>query len=400
MAKEVFERTKPHVNVGTIGHIDHGKSTLTAALSARSAAKYGGTAKDYSEITKGGTVRDSSKTVTIAASHIEYETDQRHYAHVDCPGHADFVKNMITGAAQMDGAILVVSAADGPMPQTREHVLLARQVNVPYIVVFLNKVDLVDDEELLELVELEVRELLNKYDFPGDDIPIVRGSSKACVENPTDDASCVGVDELFEQLDSYIPEPEREADKAFLMSIEDVFSIKGRGTVVTGRIDRGLVKVGDEVEIVGLTEQPRKTTVTGVEMFQKTLDQGIAGDNVGVLVRGVEKDDVERGQVLAKPGSITPHKKFEAEIYVLTKEEGGRHTPFFAGYKPQFYFRTTDVTGAVSLLGGAEMCMPGDNVKVEVDLDTKPIAMEEGLRFAVREGGRTVGSGVVTKILE
>ncbi len=400
MAKEVFERTKPHVNVGTIGHIDHGKSTLTAALSARSAAKFGGVAKDYSEITKGGTVRDSSKTVTIAASHIEYETDKRHYAHVDCPGHADFVKNMITGAAQMDGAILVVSAADGPMPQTREHVLLARQVNVPYIVVFLNKVDLVDDEELLELVELEVRELLNKYDFPGDDIPIVRGSSKSCVENPTDDASCVGVDELFEQLDSYIPEPEREADKAFLMSIEDVFSIKGRGTVVTGRIDRGLVKVGDEVEIVGLTEAPRKTTVTGVEMFQKTLDQGIAGDNVGVLVRGVEKDDVERGQVLAKPGSITPHKKFEAEIYVLTKEEGGRHTPFFAGYKPQFYFRTTDVTGAVTLLGGAEMCMPGDNVKVEVDLASKPIAMEEGLRFAVREGGRTVGSGVVTKIIE
>jgi len=400
MAKEVFERTKPHVNVGTIGHIDHGKSTLTAALSARSAAKFGGVAKDYSEITKGGTVRDSSKTVTIAASHIEYETDKRHYAHVDCPGHADFVKNMITGAAQMDGAILVVSAADGPMPQTREHVLLARQVNVPYIVVFLNKVDLVDDEELLELVELEVRELLNKYDFPGDDIPIVRGSSKSCVENPSDDASCVGVDELFEQLDSYIPEPERESDKAFLMSIEDVFSIKGRGTVVTGRIDRGLVKVGDEVEIVGLTEAPRKTTVTGVEMFQKTLDQGIAGDNVGVLVRGIEKDDVERGQVLAKPGSITPHKKFEAEIYVLTKEEGGRHTPFFAGYKPQFYFRTTDVTGAVTLLGGAEMCMPGDNVKVEVDLASKPIAMEEGLRFAVREGGRTVGSGVVTKILE
>jgi len=400
MAKDVFERTKPHVNVGTIGHIDHGKSTLTAALSARSAAKYGGKAKDYSEITKGGTVRDSSKTVTIAASHIEYETDNRHYAHVDCPGHADFVKNMITGAAQMDGAILVVSAADGPMPQTREHVLLARQVNVPYIVVFLNKVDLVDDEELLELVELEVRELLNKYDFPGDDIPVIRGSSKACIENPNDDEACKGVDELFEQLDSYIPEPEREADKPFLMSIEDVFSIKGRGTVVTGRIDRGICKVGDDVEIVGLTEQPRKTTITGVEMFQKTLDEGIAGDNVGALVRGVEKDEVERGQVLAKPGSITPHKKFEAEVYVLTKEEGGRHTPFFAGYKPQFYFRTTDVTGSVSLLGGAEMCMPGDNVKIEVDLADKPIAMEEGLRFAVREGGRTVGSGVVTKILE
>ncbi|MFG0256312.1 MAG: elongation factor Tu [Phycisphaerales bacterium JB043] len=400
MAKGVFERTKPHMNVGTIGHIDHGKSTLTAAMSARSAHKFGGEAKSYEEVTKGGTVRDSSKTVTIAASHTEYETEKRHYAHVDCPGHADFVKNMITGAAQMDGAILVVSAADGPMPQTREHVLLARQVNVPHIVVFLNKVDLVDDEELLELVELEVRELLNKYDFPGDDLPVIRGSSKAAVENPGDDEACKGVDELFEAIDTYIPDPDREEDKPFLMSIEDVFSIKGRGTVVTGRIERGKVSVGDEAEIVGLARENSKTTVTGVEMFNKTLDSGIAGDNVGALLRGVEKDEVERGQVLCKPGSIKPHTKFKGEVYVLTKEEGGRHTPFFNGYKPQFYFRTTDVTGSIALLGGAEMCMPGDNVQMEIDLGDKPIAMEEGLRFAVREGGRTVGSGVVTEIIE
>ena len=400
MAKGVFERTKPHLNVGTIGHIDHGKSTLTAALSARSAVKHGGEPKSYAEVTKGGTVRDSSKTVTIAASHTEYETDKRHYAHVDCPGHADFVKNMITGAAQMDGAILVVSAADGPMPQTREHVLLARQVNVPHIVVFLNKVDLVDDEELLELVELEVRELLNKYDFPGDDTPIIRGSAKAVIENPKDDAASKCVDDLFEAIDTYIPDPDREEDKPFLMSIEDVFSIKGRGTVATGRIERGLVKVGDEVEIVGLHPQNKKTVITGVEMFNKTLDQGIAGDNVGALLRGVEKGDIERGQVLCKPGTIKPHTKFKGEVYVLTKEEGGRHTPFFNGYKPQFYFRTTDVTGSVNLLGGAEMCMPGDNVQMEIDLGEKPIAMEQGLRFAVREGGRTVGSGVVTEILE
>jgi elongation factor Tu len=399
MAKGVFERTKPHLNVGTIGHIDHGKSTLTAALSARSAVKHGGEPKSYAEVTKGGTVRDSSKTVTIAASHTEYETDKRHYAHVDCPGHADFVKNMITGAAQMDGAILVVSAADGPMPQTREHVLLARQVNVPHIVVFLNKVDLVDDEELLELVELEVRELLNKYDFPGDDTPIIRGSAKAVIENPRDDAAAKCVDDLFDAIDTYIPDPDREEDKPFLMSIEDVFSIKGRGTVATGRIERGLVKVGDEVEIVGLHPQNKKTVVTGVEMFNKTLDQGIAGDNVGALLRGVEKSDIERGQVLCKPGTIKPHTKFKGEVYVLTKEEGGRHTPFFNGYKPQFYFRTTDVTGSVNLLGGAEMCMPGDNVQMEIDLGEKPIAMEQGLRFAVREGGRTVGSGVVTEII-
>ena len=400
MAKEVFERTKPHVNVGTIGHIDHGKSTLTAALSARSATLYGGEVKSYADITKGGTVRDSSKTVTIHSSHTEYETEARHYAHVDCPGHADFVKNMITGAAQMDGAILVVSAADGPMPQTREHVLLARQVGVPYIVVFLNKVDLVDDEELLELVEMEIRELLNKYEFPGDDTPIIRGQSKAAVENPGDDAACKGIDELFNALDSYIPEPEREVDKPFLVSVEDVFSIKGRGTVATGRIERGVVKVGDPCEIVGLMTEKRTSTVTGVEMFNKTMDQGQAGDNVGVLLRGIEKDDIERGQVICKPGTIDPHTKFKGEVYILSKEEGGRHTPFFNGYKPQFYFRTTDVTGGVKLLGGAEMCMPGDNVEVEVDLGDKPIAMEKGLRFAIREGGRTVGSGVITEVIE
>ncbi len=401
MAKDTFARTKPHVNVGTIGHIDHGKSTLTAALSARSAHKLGQAAKSYAEITKGGTVRDSNKTVTIHSSHTEYETENRHYAHVDCPGHADYVKNMITGAAQMDGAILVVGADDGPAPQTREHVLLARQVNVPYIVVFMNKVDLVDDPELLDLVELEIRDLLSKYDFPGDDIPVVRGSAKAALDCAgKDDAACASIDELFNALDTYIPEPERLIDKPFLMPIEDVFSIKGRGTVGTGRIERGICKVGDEVEVVGLTKAPRKTIVTGVEMFNKTLDSGEAGDNVGVLLRGVEKDDLERGQVLCKPGSIKPHTKFEGEVYVLTKEEGGRSTPFFTGYKPQFYFRTTDVTGAVKLMGGAEMCMPGDNVQVEVDLGEKPIAMEDGLRFAIREGGRTVGSGVVTKILE
>ena len=400
MAKDVFERTKPHVNVGTIGHIDHGKSTLTAAMAARSATKRGGKAKSYAEITKGGTVRDSSKTVTIHSSHVEYETDNRHYAHVDCPGHADYVKNMITGAAQMDGAILVVSAADGPMPQTREHVLLARQVGVPYIVVALNKVDLVDDPELLELVEMEVRDLLSKYEFPGDDTPIVHITAKAAVENPADDEANKGIDELFNALDSYIPEPPREADKPFLMSVEDVFSIKGRGTVATGRIDRGVIKVGDAAEIVGLRPDPLKTTITGVEMFNKEMTEGMAGDNCGLLLRGIEKKDVQRGQVIVKPGSIKTHKKFKGEVYVLSKEEGGRHTPFFSGYKPQFYLRTTDVTGSVNLLGGAEMCMPGDNVEIEVDLEGKPVAMEPGLRFAVREGGRTIGSGVVTEIIE
>jgi elongation factor Tu len=400
MAIGNFTRTKPHVNVGTIGHIDHGKSTLTAALSARSAVKNGQKPKTYAEITKGGTVRDANKTVTIASSHTEYETANRHYAHVDCPGHADFVKNMITGAAQMDGAILVVSAADGPMPQTREHVLLARQVGVPYIVVFLNKVDLVDDPELLDLVELEVRELLNKYGFPGDKTPVVRGQSKLALENPSDDKACKPIDDLFAAIDSYIPEPAREIDKPFLMSVEDVFSIKGRGTVATGRIERGIVKVGDTVEIVGLRPEIKSTVVTGVEMFQKTLDQGQAGDNVGALLRGVEKDDIERGQVLCKPKSITPHSQFKGEVYVLTKEEGGRHTPFFSGYRPQFYFRTTDVTGSVKLAGGAEMCMPGDNVAVEVDLMGKTVAMEKGVRFAVREGGKTIGSGVVTEIVK
>ena len=399
MAKEVFQRTKPHVNVGTIGHIDHGKSTLTAALAARSAVKYKTKAKSYSEITKGGTVRSADKTVTISASHTEYESKMRHYAHVDCPGHADFVKNMITGAAQMDGAILVVSAADGPMPQTREHVLLARQVNVPYIVVFLNKVDLVDDPELLELVEMEIRDLLNKYKFPGDKTPIIRGQAKKAMEaGPADDAANKCIDDLLDALDSHIPTPERLVDKPFLMCIEDVFSISGRGTVGTGRIDRGRVKVGEAVEIVGLRAESMKSVCTGVEMFQKTLDEGTAGDNVGLLLRGVEKTDLERGMVVAKPGSITPHTKFEAEVYVLSKDEGGRHTPFFSGYRPQFYFRTTDVTGSLKLLGGAEMCMPGDNIKMEVELLT-PVAMDEQLRFAIREGGRTVGAGVVTKIL-
>ena len=403
MAKGVFERKKPHVNVGTIGHVDHGKTTLTAAITAVQAAKGMGTFKSYDEVAKASESagrRDPTKILTIATSHVEYESPNRHYAHVDCPGHADYVKNMITGAAQMDGAILVVSAADGPMPQTREHILLARQVGVPRIVVFLNKVDLVDDPELLDLVELEVRELLSTYDFPGDDTPVIRGAAFPALQDPKDPKATECIGKLIEALDAYVPIPQRDIDKPFLMSIEDVFSIKGRGTVVTGRIDRGKVKVGEEVEIVGLTELPKKTVVTGVEMFNKTLDEGVAGDNVGALLRGVEKQDVERGQVLCKPGSIKPHTKFEAEVYVLTKEEGGRHTPFFNGYKPQFYFRTTDVTGKLELMGGAEMCMPGDNITMTVDLEGKPIAMEEGLRFAVREGGRTVGSGVVTKILQ
>jgi elongation factor Tu len=398
MAKSVFERKKPHVNVGTIGHIDHGKTTLTAALSARSQAKYGTAAKNYKDIAKGGIDRDATKTVTIAAAHVEYESEIRHYAHVDCPGHADYIKNMITGAAQMDGAILVVSAADGPMPQTREHILLARQVGVPKIVVFLNKIDLVDDAELLDLVEMEVRELLTKYGFPGDDTPIIKGSSKPALDNPGDDKANEPIDALVKALDEYVPMPEREIDKPFLMPIEDVFSIKGRGTVVTGRIERGQVKMGENVEIIGFTPN-KSTVVTGIEQFNKTMDVGIAGDNAGVLLRGIEKTDVERGQVLAAPKSITPHKKFQAEVYVLTKEEGGRSTPFFSGYRPQFYFRTTDVTGSTKLLGGAEMCMPGDNVSIEVEL-MAPIAMEEKLRFAIREGGRTVGSGVVSKILK
>jgi len=400
MAKETFQRTKPHVNVGTIGHIDHGKSTLTAAIAARSSHRFKTKVKSYAEITKGGTVRSSDKTVTIAASHTEYESDARHYAHVDCPGHADFIKNMITGAAQMDGAILVVSAADGPMPQTREHVLLARQVNVPYIVVFLNKVDLVDDAELLELVEMEIRELLSKYKFPGDDTPIIRGQAKLALEsNGADDKANAPIDQLLKALDTWIPTPERIVDKAFLMCVEDVFSISGRGTVATGRIDRGRIKTGDNVEIVGLRPEIMKSVCTGVEMFQKTLDEGQAGDNVGLLLRGLERTDIERGQVIAKPGSITPHTHFECEVYILSKEEGGRHTPFFSGYRPQFYFRTTDVTGTAKLLGGAEMCMPGDNVKMEVELLT-PVAMDEQLRFAIREGGRTVGAGVVTKIIK
>jgi elongation factor Tu len=408
MAKETFQRTKPHVNVGTIGHIDHGKSTLTAAIVVRQAIKFPSIkVKSYAEITKGGTVRDANKTVTIAVSHTEYETANRHYAHIDCPGHADYIKNMITGAAQMDGAILVVAANDGPMPQTREHILLARQVGVPRIVVFMNKIDTVDDPELLDLVELELRELLSKYNFPGDEIPIVRGSSKPALDcNGKDDAACKCIDDLMIALDSYIPNPVREEDKPFLMSVEDVFSIEGRGTVATGRIERGACKIGDEVEIIGLMKAPKKTTITGVEMFNKTLDKGIAGDNVGVLVRGLKREEIERGQVIAKPGSITPHTKFEANVYVLSKEEGGRHTPFFAGYRPQFYFRTTDVTGSIIELVGAdgnkaEMCMPGDNIKIKVELmPDSPIAMDEQLRFAIREGGRTVGSGVVTKITQ
>ncbi len=398
MAKGTFERTKPHVNVGTIGHIDHGKTTTTAAILAVQAAKGLATLKSYADIAKGGTVRDATKTVTIAASHVEYETPNRHYAHIDCPGHADYIKNMITGAAQMDGAILVVSAADGPMPQTREHILLARQVDVPALVVFLNKCDLVDDQELLDLVEMEVRELLTKYGFPGDDIPLVRGNARGALENPADEKFSACITNLMEAIDSYIPEPKRAADKPFMMAVEDVFSIEGRGTVATGRIEAGVIKVGEKIQVIGLRDT-QETTVTGVEMFQKTLDQGMAGDNVGLLLRGLKKEDIQRGQVLAAHNSIKPHTVFEAEVYVLSKEEGGRHTPFFTGYRPQFYFRTTDVTGSTKLLGGAEMCMPGDNVRVEVELG-KPIALEAQSRFAIREGGKTVGSGVVTKILK
>ncbi len=395
MAKAKFERTKPHVNVGTIGHVDHGKTTLTAAITMVQAAKGFADSVAFDQIDKAPEERE--RGITIATAHVEYETEARHYAHVDCPGHADYVKNMITGAAQMDGAILVVSAADGPMPQTREHILLAKQVNVPYIVVFLNKIDLVDDEELLELVELEVRQLLSSYDFPGDDIPMIKGSALKAMENPgSDDAKCI--DELMDAIDSYIPVPKREIDKPFLMPVEDVFSITGRGTVATGRIERGVVKVGEEVQLVGFGAE-KKTTVTGVEMFRKLLDEGQAGDNAGLLLRGVDKNEIERGMVLAKPGSITPHTHFEAEVYVLKKEEGGRHTPFFKGYRPQFYFRTTDVTGSVELPEGVEMVMPGDNVQMTIELIT-PIAMDAGLRFAIREGGRTVGAGVVTKILK
>ncbi len=396
MAKAKFERTKPHVNVGTIGHVDHGKTTLTAAITQRQAAKGMAEFTPFDQIDKAPEERE--RGITIATAHVEYQSDKRHYAHVDCPGHADYVKNMITGAAQMDGAVLVVSAADGPMPQTREHVLLARQVNVPHIVVFLNKVDQVDDEELLELVELEVRELLSNYEFSGDDIPIVKGSALQALENPGDEAANKCIDELMDALDSTIPEPERALDKAFLMPIEDVFSITGRGTVVTGRIEQGIVNTGDEVEIVGIRDT-QKTTVTGVEMFRKILDEGQAGDNVGCLLRGTGKDEVERGQVLAKPGSITPHTKFKAQAYILRKDEGGRHTPFFNGYRPQFYFRTTDVTGVANLPEGTEMVMPGDNVELTVELIT-PIAMDPQLRFAIREGGRTVGSGVVSEIIE
>ena len=394
MAKGKFERTKPHVNVGTIGHVDHGKTTLTAAITTVLTKKFGGEAKGYADID--AAPEEKARGITINTAHVEYETASRHYAHVDCPGHADYVKNMITGAAQMDGAILVCSAADGPMPQTREHILLARQVGVPYIIVYLNKCDMVDDEELLELVEMEVRELLSKYDFPGDDLPIVKGSAKLALEGDQSDIGEPSILALGDALDSYIPTPERAVDGTFLMPIEDVFSISGRGTVVTGRIERGIVKVGEEIEIVGI-KATQKTTCTGVEMFRKLLDQGQAGDNVGVLLRGTKREDVERGQVLAKPGSINPHTKFDAEVYVLSKDEGGRHTPFFNNYRPQFYFRTTDVTGAVTLPADKEMVMPGDNVSMAVEL-IAPIAMEEGLRFAIREGGRTVGAGVVAKI--
>ena len=397
MAKQTFERTKPHVNVGTIGHVDHGKTTLTAAITVAQSKKWGGDVIAFDEIDKAPEERE--RGITIATAHVEYETENRHYAHVDCPGHADYVKNMITGAAQMDGAIVVVSATDGPMPQTREHILLARQVNVPHIVVFMNKVDMVDDDELLELVELEVRELLSEYNFPGDDIPVVQGSALKALEAGGEgpDAECV--QELMDAIDGYIPEPKRDIDKPFLMPVEDVFSITGRGTVATGRIERGVVNKGEEVELVGMADESRKTVVTGVEMFRKLLDQGQAGDNAGLLLRGVGKEEIERGQVLAKPGSITPHTKFKAEVYVLTKDEGGRHTPFFNGYRPQFYFRTTDVTGATELPEGVEMVMPGDNVQMEVELIT-PIAMDPELRFAIREGGRTVGAGVVTEILK
>ena len=396
MSKAKFERTKPHVNVGTIGHVDHGKTTLTAAMTKILAAKHGGEVKAFDEIDNAPEER--ARGITIATAHVEYETENRHYAHVDCPGHADYVKNMITGAAQMDGAVLVVSAADGPMPQTREHILLSRQVGVPYIVVYMNKCDMVDDEELLELVEMEIRELLDKYEFPGDDTPIIRGSALKALEGDTSELGEGSVMALAEALDSYIPEPERAIDGAFLMPVEDVFSISGRGTVATGRVERGVVKVGEEVAIVGIKDT-EKTTCTGVEMFRKLLDEGLAGDNIGVLLRGVKRDDIERGQVLAKPGSITPHTHFEAEVYVLSKEEGGRHTPFFKGYRPQFYFRTTDVTGSVEMPEGVEMVMPGDNIQMKVNL-IAPIAMEEGLRFAIREGGRTVGAGVVAKIIE
>jgi elongation factor Tu len=396
MSKEKFERTKPHVNVGTIGHVDHGKTTLTAALTKCMAEKHGGEFKAYDQID--GAPEERARGITIATAHVEYESDIRHYAHVDCPGHADYVKNMITGAAQMDGAILVVSAADGPMPQTREHILLSRQVGVPYIVVYMNKADMVDDAELLELVEMEIRELLDSYEFPGDDTPVITGSALKALEGDQSDIGVPSILKLVDALDTYIPEPERAIDGAFIMPIEDVFSISGRGTVATGRIERGIVKVGEEVEIVGIKETT-KTTVTGVEMFRKLLDQGEAGDNVGILLRGTKREEIERGQVLAAPGSITPHTKFEAEVYVLSKEEGGRHTPFFNGYRPQFYFRTTDVTGACDLPEGVEMVMPGDNVQMTVSL-IAPIAMDEGLRFAIREGGRTVGAGVVSKIIE
>jgi len=396
MAKEKFERTKPHVNVGTIGHVDHGKTTLTAAITMTLAKKFGGTVKGYADIDSAP--EEKARGITINTAHVEYETASRHYAHVDCPGHADYVKNMITGAAQMDGAILVVSAADGPMPQTREHILLARQVGVPYIIVYMNKADMVDDAELLELVEMEVRELLSKYDFPGDDTPIIIGSALKALEGDTSDIGEGSIFKLADALDSYIPMPERAIDKPFLMPVEDVFSISGRGTVVTGRVERGIIKVGEEIEIVGIRPTV-KTICTGVEMFRKLLDQGQAGDNIGALLRGTKREDVERGQVLAKPGSITPHTKFTAEIYVLSKDEGGRHTPFFNGYRPQFYFRTTDVTGAIELPAGTEMVMPGDNVSITAAL-IAPIAMEEGLRFAIREGGRTVGAGVVAKIIE
>jgi elongation factor Tu len=396
MAKGKFERTKPHVNVGTIGHVDHGKTTLTAAITTILSKKFGGEAKGYDQIDSAP--EEKARGITINTAHVEYETQARHYAHVDCPGHADYVKNMITGAAQMDGAVLVVSAADGPMPQTREHILLARQVGVPYIIVYMNKADMVDDPELLELVEMEIRELLSKYDFPGDDTPIIIGSALKALEGDQSDIGEPSIFKLADALDTYIPQPERAIDGTFLMPVEDVFSISGRGTVVTGRIERGIVKVGEEVEIVGI-KPTIKTTCTGVEMFRKLLDQGQAGDNVGVLLRGTKREEVERGQVLAKPGSITPHTKFSAEIYVLSKDEGGRHTPFFQGYRPQFYFRTTDVTGAIELPAGTEMVMPGDNISINVAL-IQPIAMEEGLRFAIREGGRTVGAGVVAKVIE
>ena len=396
MAKGKFERTKPHVNVGTIGHVDHGKTTLTAALTKVGAERFGGEFKGYDAID--AAPEEKARGITISTAHVEYESPNRHYAHVDCPGHADYVKNMITGAAQMDGAILVCSAADGPMPQTREHILLSRQVGVPYIVVFLNKADMVDDAELLELVEMEVRELLSKYEFPGDDTPIIAGSARLALEGDQSEIGVPAIVKLVEALDTWIPEPERDIDKPFLMPVEDVFSISGRGTVVTGRIERGVIKVGEEIEIVGI-RPTQKTTVTGVEMFRKLLDQGQAGDNAGLLLRGTKRDDVERGQVLCKPGSITPHTEFEAEVYVLSKDEGGRHTPFFKGYRPQFYFRTTDITGAVTLPEGVEMVMPGDNIKMVVSL-INPVAMDEGLRFAIREGGRTVGAGVVAKIIK